>query len=124
LQLELSKIKSFGANLIAISPQLPDQSLSLQEKENLDFHVLSDLGNKVARQFGLVYSLPEELRPVYQQFGIDLPAANGDASFELPVPASYVVDTDGMIILDFVEMDYTKRLEPDIILDALKSISG
>jgi peroxiredoxin len=95
LQQALPKIQSQGANLVTISPQTPDLSLSTAEKHNLSFEVLSDVGNQVARQFGLVFTLPESLRPIYQAFGIDLPAHNGDQSFELPVPATYVVNTDG-----------------------------
>lgn len=123
MQLELDTIKSLGAQLIAISPQLPDQSLSLQEKENLEFHVLSDTGNKVARDFGLVFTLPEILRPIYAKFGIDLPAANGDDSFELPVPATYVIDRNSHIVLDCVEINHTLRLEPSSIIEALKKLS-
>ncbi len=122
MQLELSKIESLNAQLIAISPQTPDQSLTLLENQNLTFDILSDAGNKVARQFGLVFTLPEKLRPVYHSFGIDLPKANGDDSFELPVPATYVIDKDGKIVCNFVEIDHTKRLEPDMIVDALKSL--
>ena len=118
----LPEIKSLGAHLVAISPQLPDQSLTMVEKNSLKFEVLSDVGNRVARDFGLVFTLPEELRPVYAQFGIDLPAANGDNSFELPVPASYVINRDSTIMLDFVEVDHTKRLEPSDIIAALKKM--
>ncbi|MDP2862683.1 MAG: hypothetical protein Q8N95_07815 [Desulfobacterales bacterium] len=67
--------------------------------------------------------MPEELRPVYAQFGIDLPAANGDNSFELPVPASYVINRDSIIMLDFVEVDHIKRIEPSYIIAALKKIA-
>ncbi len=123
MQLELATIKSMGAELIAISPQLPDQSLTLQEKENLEFHVLSDVGNSVARDFGLVYTLPEALRPVYAKFGIDIPGANGNDSFELPVPATYVIDQNSIIILDFVEINHTLRLEPSRIIEALRKLS-
>lgn len=124
MQLALPEIRSLGAQLVAISPQLPDQSLTLAEKNSLKFEVLSDAGNRVAQDFGLVFTLPEELRPVYTQLGIDLPAANGDNSFELPVPASYVINRDGTIMLDFVEVDHTKRLEPSDIIDALKKIAA
>ena len=123
MQLVLPEIKSLGAQIVAISPQLPDQSLTMMEKNSLKFEVLSDAGNRVARDFGLVFTLPEELRPVYAQFGIDLPAANGDNSFELPVPASYVINRDSTIMLDFIEVDCTKRLEPSDIIAALKKIA-
>ena len=124
MQLELATIQSLGAQLIAISPQLPDQSLSLKEKENLEFPVLSDVGNKVAEKFGLGYVLPEILRPVYAKWGLNIPAANGDNSFKLPVPATYVIDKNRNIVLDFIEINHTQRLEPSSIIDALKELSG
>ena len=122
MQLEFDTIKSLGAQLIAISPQLPDQSLALQGKENLEFHILSDVRNRVAKDFGLVFTLPETLRPVYAKFGIDLPAANGDDSFELPVPATYLIDRNKNIVLDFVEINHTLRLEPSRIIEVLKGL--
>jgi peroxiredoxin len=122
LQNALPDIKELGATLVTISPQTPDNSLSTQEKHNLDFEVLSDVGNQVARKFGLVFQVPEALRPVYESLGIDLPAHNGDESFELPMPATYVVNTDGKIVLGFVDADYTKRLEPDQILATLHNL--
>jgi len=124
LQLELDTIKSLGAQLVSISPQLPDQTLSLQKKESLKFHMLSDPANRVAREFGLVFTLPDILRPVYTGFGIDLPAANGDNSFELPVPATYVIDQNTNIVLDFVDVNHTLRLEPELIIEALREISS
>jgi peroxiredoxin len=120
LQFALPEIKKLGGQLLAISPQLPDQSLAMVEERGIEFEVLSDLGNVVARKFGLVFTMPEELQKLYPQFGIDVPGANGDDSMELPVPASYVINRDGLILLDFVEIDYTKRLEPALILEALK----
>ena len=124
MQLELANIQSLGARLIAISPQLSDQSLTLKEKENLEFPILSDVGNKVAEKFGLVYVLPEILRPVYAKWGLNIPAANGDNSFKLPVPATYIIDKNKNIVLDFIEINHTQRLEPSSIIEALKELSG
>jgi len=84
--------------------------------------VLSDVGNKVARQFGLVFSLPERLRTLYKKFGADVAAANGDESYELPLAATYVIDVDGIIRYAFVDTDYTKRLEPEEVVKVLKKI--
>jgi peroxiredoxin len=122
LQQALPKIESLGAKLVAISPQLPDNSLSTAEKLALTFEVLSDVGNKVARDYGLVYTMPEEMRTIYQDFGIDLPAANGDESYELPMPATYVIEKNGIIRLAFVDIDYTKRLDPEDVITALEKI--
>ena len=119
LQKYLPQITELGAKLIAISPETPDNSLSTTEKNELTFEVLSDVGNQVAKKFGLVFQVPEELRPIYQSFGIDLPAYNGDESFELPIPGTYVVATDGTVIDGFVDPDYTKRLDPEEIINVL-----
>jgi len=121
LQDALPEIKNLGAKLVAISPQCPDKSLPTSEVNSLTFEVLSDEGNKVAQKFGLVYKLADELRTIYPTFGIDLVDSNGDASFELPFPATYVVDTDGTIIHAFVDADYTKRLEPAEIIKVLRT---
>jgi peroxiredoxin len=123
LQRILPKINDLGAELAAISPELPDNTLSMTEKNGLTFQVLSDQGNTYARQCGLVYALAEELRPLYKDWGIDFPATYGDATFELPLPATYVVDQQSRIVLSFVDADYTKRLEPTTVLDALKDIA-
>ncbi len=123
LQQILPEIQSLGANLVTISPQLPDESMSTAEKNNLTFAVLSDVGNVVARKFELVFTLTEELRPLYKEFGIDLEKSNGDDSFELPVPATFVVDSSGIIVTAFVNADYKQRMEPEEIINALKMIN-
>jgi len=121
LQQALPQIRELGVQLIAVSPELPDQSLSTAEKHALAFTVLSDQGNRVAKDFGIVFTLPEVLRPIYVQFGIDLPAWNGDDSFELPMPATYVIGRNGIILDGFVNTDYTQRMEPEQILDILRN---
>ncbi len=120
LEQTLPEITSLGATLVAISPQTPDNSLSTAEKHHLTFEVLSDVGNQVAREYGLVFQIPEELRPIYESFGMDLSAHNGDESFELPVPATYVLDTAGTVRTAFVNPDYTKRLDPADVVSALR----
>ncbi|MCC7412746.1 MAG: AhpC/TSA family protein [Gammaproteobacteria bacterium] len=122
LQNVLGEIETLGASLVAISPEQPDQSLSTAGKNALAFEVLSDAGNRVARDFGLVFELAEELRPVFAKFGIDLAARNGDDSFELPVPATYVIDRGGVVRYAFVDTDYRKRAEPLDILTSLQSL--
>ena len=120
LQQWLPEIKAYGGTLVAISPQTPDNSLSTIEKNELTFEVLSDVGNLIAHKFGLVFIVPEALRPIYQEFGIDLPKTNGDETFELPIPATYVVNSDGVIIDAFVNADYTERQDPEEIINILK----
>jgi peroxiredoxin len=113
---------ALGARLVAISPQLPDGSLSTAEANELTFDVLSDVGNRVARSFGLVWSLSEELREALRSNNKALPGINGDDSWELPVPATYVVARDGRVALAAVDVDYRSRLEPDAILATLRSL--
>ena len=122
LQQKLSAINATGAQLIAISPQSPDKSADQSSNSKLTFEVLSDTGNKLAKQCGLVFTLPESLRPIYSAWEIDIPGHNGDQSFELPIPATYIVGTDGKVHYTFVDMDYTKRLEPDVIIEQLSSL--
>jgi len=117
----LPEIAAAGASLVAISPQAPDGTLSTAETNALTFHVLSDVGNRVARSFGLVYSLPEELRVALRSVNKALPDINGDDSWELPVPSTYVVTDDGRVTLAHIDVDYTQRLEPEEILAALRS---
>lgn len=114
------QLKALNTKIIAISPQTPDTSLSTKEKNELDFEVLSDEFNKVAKEYGLVFSLAEELRPIYKSFGIDIISANNEDSFELPMPATFVINKNKKVIYSFVDEDYTKRSEPQIILDIIQ----
>jgi peroxiredoxin len=109
----LPQIEALGASLIAISPQTPDKTLTTVEKKELTFSVLSDVGNVVARKYGLVFVTPEAARHP----GIS--AANGDQSWELPVPGTFVIARDGTIDLAFVDPNWTHRLEPTELLKAL-----
>jgi peroxiredoxin len=122
-QKRLAEIQSLGGSVIAISPQLPDKSLSTVEKDELQFEVLSDVGQSVARQFGLVFPVAEVLRPIYKNIGADLPAYNGNESWELPMPGTFVVAKDGTIKLAFVDADYTHRLEPEAIIQSLRTLA-
>lgn len=122
LQSVNAEIEALGARLIAISPQRPDESLSTAEKNQLEFEVLSDVNSKVADQYGLTFSLDEDLRPIYKNWGADVAAVNDDPDCKLPLPATYVISQDGKIVHSFVEEDYTERLEPDAILNALRDL--
>lgn len=121
LQQALPDIRASGADLVAISPELPDKALDTQARHTLEFEVLSDVGNKVSESFGLTFELPQQLRPIYTKLGIDIAEFNGDYSFILPVPATYVVDSDGIIRHHFVNVDYTRRMEPDDLLQVLRA---
>lgn len=118
------QIQALGASLVAISPQTSDHSLSLAEKQALTFPVLSDVGNQVARKYGLVFVMDEAVRAAHRQIGADLPAYNGDASWELPMPGSFLLDQAGIVRLACVDPDYTHRLDPSIIIAELKKLSS
>jgi len=122
LQAALPDIEQAGGTLIAIAPELPEQAGQTRDKGNLTFPLLHDQDNALARQCGLVFTLPDMLRPVYEGFGIDLQESQGNDHFELPVPATYIVRTDGVIALAFVDVDYTQRMEPDRIVEILKTL--
>lgn len=119
LQEILPEIKDIKASLVAISPETPDNSLTTSEKNELKFIVLSDIDNHVARKIGLVFQMPEDLREVYHSFNLDVPKHNGNFDYELPMPATYVVDKDRTIIYAFVSEDYTERANPSEILKML-----
>ena len=115
----LPQVQELGASLVAVLPQIPDHSLSTAEKKDLRFPVLSDSGNVVARRYGLVFAVSERLR----QAGAHLPTYNGDASWELPMPGTFVIAPDGVVRLAFVDADWTKRLEPMEILETLHQLT-
>ena len=109
--------------MISISPQLSQHSRALIKTKKLTFEVLSDPGNAVAQKFGLVHTLPEDLRKIYLQFGIDVPKHNGDDSWKLPLASRFIIDQEGVIQYTAVDADYTIRPDPEHTIEALKSIS-
>lgn len=118
-QQDLHRIRERCGELIAISPQLPDRSLSTQEQNELEFAVLSDVGNRVARAYGLVFAMPERMIDAQRLLGTELPEWNGDDAWELPIPGTFVLGRDGVVRLAYVDPDYRNRLEPDEILSVL-----
>ncbi|WP_088243068.1 peroxiredoxin-like family protein [Calothrix rhizosoleniae] len=122
LQRSLPELEQYNASLVAISPETPDNSLSTAEKNQLEFAVLSDAGLNVARQYGLVFTLDSELRRIYEQFGIDLPKQNGDESYQLPIPATYVIDPESIIRYAYVNTDYTQRADPKEIIPIIAQL--
>jgi peroxiredoxin len=120
----LPRIRALGATLVAISPQTPDESLSTAEKRKLEFHVLSDAGNKVAQSWGLVWKVGTRLDGLHKGFGVDLAKVNGDASNELPVPATFVVEPSGRIAFAHVDPNWRVRMEPAVLISALEKLTG
>jgi peroxiredoxin len=115
----LPQILDAGAELVAISPQTVQQSFFMADQHRLSFLLLSDAGNHVARQFGLAYRVPDYQQSIYRRAFINLPFTNGDESWELPIPALYVVDRDGTILFAAANPDYKERPEPEEILERL-----
>jgi peroxiredoxin len=120
MNLLLPEIHARGAALVAISPQTIQQSFFMADQHRLKFSLLSDSGNQVARRFGLAYRVPADQQTLYQRVFINLPFTNGDSSWELPVPSTYVVEQDGTILQSWHNADYTERPEPADILRQLR----
>lgn len=123
-QKALPQLHELGATLVAISPQTPDHSLSTAEKKGLAFAVLSDAGNQVARQFGVVFKLDEAGRALYTQIGADVPAYDGDNSWELPIPGTFLIDQSRRVRLAFVDPNFFHRLDPSFVIARLKELKG
>jgi len=123
-QQALPQLQAGGATLVAISPQTPDHSRAFAEKLKLTFALLSDMDNQVARQFGLVFTIDEAVRGAYKQVGADLPAFNGKDSWDLPVAGTFLIDQSGTVRLAFVDPDFTRRLDPSVIIARLEELEG
>lgn len=121
----LPQLSEAGTALVAISPESPDESLSTSERLELGFSVLTDQDNRVAAAFGIVHPVPSDVEAVYRGNGIDLQARTGQAqeATSLPLPATFLVDEDGMIRYAFVSPDYTLRAEPSDVLDAARALT-
>lgn len=98
-----------------------------EEPKTFAYEMVRDFGNQVAERYGLVFTLPDDLREVYLKFGIDLARGNGDGTWRLPVPARFVIDRRGIIRAVDAEPDYTRRSEPARtveILEGLREVSA
>jgi|SRR5271166_5154317 len=113
-------IAAAGAALVAVSPQTEKQAFFMHDQHRLAFPLLVDAHNQLARQFGLVYRVPDEQQGLYRSTFVNLPFANGDSSWELPIPATFVIDRDGSILFASADEDYTDRPEPLEILAAIR----
>lgn len=119
----LPEIKELGAQLVAISPADPDDSVSLIEKHQLEYEVLSDSNNDVARKFGLAFKLGDDLMGAYKKLGLDLEDFYGKENLELPMPGTFIVNSDGLVLEAQVNYDFTKRMDPEKILEVLRETS-
>jgi len=123
MNLIVPEIERAGAALAAISPQTVKQSFFMRDQHKLRFPLLSDAGNQVARRFGLTYRVPNLQQAVYRRAFVNLPLVNGDESWELPIPATYILDRDGTVLYASANEDYTERPEPAEVLRTLQACS-
>lgn len=117
----LAEIKAQSATFVALTPELPDYSLSTKEKHQLTFEILTDLNNEVASRYGLVFTLDENTAVRYEK-GFGLSAYNGNHLNQLPMPATYIINQKGVIVYAFVNADYTQRANNEEVIKKLKEI--
>lgn len=122
MQGTLNELEDLGASLVALTPQKSEHNRASTDKNNLNFHLLTDPGNAYAAELGIRFELPADLCQVYLSLGIDLVAYNGNESWTLPMPARYVVDGGGIIRGADISVDYTHRPEPGKTLDDLRGL--
>jgi len=124
LQSKLDDIHSLGATLVAISPQVPDGSMTKSEISKMEFIVLSDQDAKVASQYGVAWEVPEFLMGHMRvDRNLDLEKINNGNASILPIPATFVLNPEGVVVWNYVNVDYRTRSEPDEVIEALKNIS-
>lgn len=123
LQRALPDIREAGASLIAVTPQSLAHTLSLKEKADLDFDVLSDVDQSVIRAYRVQFALPNTVKDIYLGvYSLDLGKQNADGSWNLPVPGTFIIDRRGVIRKRHVTADFTRRMEPDDVVEALRPL--
>lgn len=123
LQDKLADFKTFGAQLIAISPQLPDESMTDNEIYSMGFSVLSDQNARVAEQYGVAWKVPEVLlEHMRVDRGLDLEAINNGNGSILPIPGTFIINTNRVVSWHYIDVDYRTRAEPDDIINALRAL--
>jgi peroxiredoxin len=121
----LQTIRSLGADLLGISPELPDNTLTMAEKHAIPIDILSDATSEVLKEYRLWFAVPGEVKALYlEKFGLNLEKYNGAGRWELPVPATYVLDRGGIVRAGEADPDYTVRMEPSEIVAAIRKIAG
>ncbi|MCL7764611.1 AhpC/TSA family protein [Polaribacter sp. Z014] len=124
LQAKLNEIKDLGANLVAISPQVPDGSLTKSEISEMDFIVMSDQNAKIASKYGVAWEVPEFMAEHMRvDRNLDLDKINNGNASVLPIPATFILNRKGIVTWNYVNVDYRTRSEPDEIIEALKKLS-
>jgi len=121
----LPTIQSLGADLVGVSPEFPDNTMTMAEKHAIPIDILSDATSEVMKKYRLWFAVPAEVKTLYlEKFGVNLEKYNGAGRWELPVPATYVLDRGGIVRAGEADPDYTVRMEPAEIVAALRKIAG
>lgn len=123
LQRHLEEFKARGVTLVAMTPELPDFSLSTAEKNEIAFPVLTDRGNEVAKKLGIIYD-QSSVRDIHGQMGVNMKERNGDDSYEMPIPATLLVDRSGTVRNIYMNPDYRTRIEPKLALEWIDALQG
>lgn len=124
LQQSAPEIEKYNAKVLAITPQKLNKSVEQQEKDAFDFQLLSDLDNTVMKDYQVHFEIGEQLNSLYKEdFKIDLDDYNGQGRRDLPIPGTFVIGRDGIVKAAFADIDYTKRMEPAAIVEALRKLN-
>ena len=118
-----SEVRALGARIVVLTPELERYTRALHKKLDLPFDILTDLHLKTAEQFGLVFTFPDYLRDLYKSFGSTLDRFHDESEYRLPMPARYIVDSNGLIRAADVNADYTIRPEPDETVRQLRTLT-
>jgi len=125
LKQSLPYFEQAGARLVAVTPQQPDKSREQVEKDGYPFEILSDLDDRVMKAYRLYFEVPDDLIDIYKnRLSMDLAEYNGEGRYVLPVPATFIIDREGVVRAAFADVDYRKRVEPSAILEALKRLDS
>jgi peroxiredoxin len=124
LQAAKAEFDSLKANLVVLSPETRDLPRQLKRELNLDLTMLADVDHGVAISYGVLFRVPEEIKAHYAGLGYDLGRRHGSTEWMLPIPATFVIDQDGVVRGSFVEPDFTIRQEPSDILNNVRQLAG
>lgn len=121
-QEHIEEVRALGAEVIAITPEAPEQALGTASKHELGFTVLSDVRGEAAKAFDLGFTLDEATQKKYKGYGIDLAESNAMKNWDLVIPATYVVDSSGVIRYAYVNEDYKQRADAEDVIEVLRQV--
>lgn len=124
LRAALPDFRALNASLVAITPDTRDFPRELKQAEGLDFTILSDVDYGVGLSYGVIFAVPAEIKALFLERGLDLSARHGTSTWMLPLPATFVIDREGIIRAAHVEPDFTIRAEPGVILQELQGLGA